>query len=499
MKKLVAILLLAALVLSQAVYAEVGIPALQQPMRISGFIVEEDEEYLLVESSQDGSQVRLNLGTFPYVADCVSGQPMLLEDRIDDKIIAYYGPITTRSIPPMSNAVLIICNIPEGFIAPTFGIVESIVERSKDEVKFMVDNGGLIVTITSETPLAPFITREIVTLDSIDVGDELLMWYPMVAMSYPAQAHANKVVRLGRADVSGDIGIVPPIESLDDEPGFSVYETPVGDHYRFSGVLPMFTGHEDVVGPLNIEVSGIFERTVADLEEGESVNFSVTIYNDGIFTSVVMIAFIPGEAAPKEHVYTFVLTTEDFARQTLADLLGPNAYKLASTVIARQIEESEEGAFFIGENAFHDLTSDPSFFVNDDGVVTIIFGKYAVSPGVTGSPMFNIPLAGLINYEVTAQDIFVESGVRFAPLRAVAEALGYAVSWDDATRGIALAKNGHSHLLEVGKNEYDGHALESAPVIRSDRTYVPFAYFELVLGTGYLLEENVITIFGLNQ
>jgi len=214
MKRLVPVLLLAALVLTQAAFVSV-VPSLPlPPASISGFIVKDDEDegFILVESDMDGSQVRLHLGERPYIVDSVSGMPMELEQRKNDRVVAYYGPATTRSIPPQSNAVVIICNIPEGFIAPTFGRVEA-VERFNDHIKVMIDGGSIIVTIGRDTPISPFLTREIITIDTIDVGDELLMWYPIMAMSFPAQASADKVVRLGRVSVSGALEAAPTPET----------------------------------------------------------------------------------------------------------------------------------------------------------------------------------------------------------------------------------------------------------------------------------------------
>ena len=318
MKKLVVILLLAALMLPQTVFA-VEVHAPIPPAMLSGFIVEEedDERFVLVESAVDGSQVRLYIGDHPYIVDSVSGQPMALEDRDDDKIAAYYGPAQTLSIPPQSNAVLIICNIPEGVIPPVYGFVEA-VERLDGEIKVTVDSGSLIVTIGRETPLSPYLTREIVTIDAITVGDELLIWYPMVAASFPAQATANKVVRLGHSGILGDITIDSPTDISNVETIFSISE----------------------------------------------------------------------------------------------------------------------------------------------------------------------------------EDTFKENEIHFAPLRRVAEALGYEISWDDATKGIVLNKEEQSHTLVVGVNEYEGIELEAAPVIRNDRTYVPVRYFEAVLNAHYTFEGGNFIISG---
>jgi len=66
-------------------------------------------------------------------------------------------------------------------------------------LQITVDNGGLIVTLNEATELMPYLTREFLSLDALNVGDEVLLWLPMVAMSYPAQATATRLVRIAVA------------------------------------------------------------------------------------------------------------------------------------------------------------------------------------------------------------------------------------------------------------------------------------------------------------
>lgn len=197
MKKLAALLLLVvfALSLGSFAYAANGDSEVALAKTISG-VIDKEEKGMLEISAKDGNKVVLNLGADPYVVDCVTGEPTLLKDRTNDSIVAYYGPVETRSIPPQSNPILIIVNVPDKGIPPHYAQVEK-VDTAGDTVKVTIDNGSIIVSINKDTVSDCYL--EECSITDIFVGDELLMWYPIVALSHPAQATAEKVLHLEKA------------------------------------------------------------------------------------------------------------------------------------------------------------------------------------------------------------------------------------------------------------------------------------------------------------
>ena len=186
------------------------------PLVISGAIVDETEDFIEIISVSGEQNVILNLEARPYVVDCVTGAPVPLADRLDDMVIAYYGPVETRSFPPRSNPILIIVNIPQDYTPPRYGRVEEL-EKTDGSVKVTVEGGSMIVTIERDAPIFPYLTRNIVTIDNIAVGSDLLMWYPFVAMSYPGQATAQKTVLLGQTGVYEETADNPAGIRLFDE------------------------------------------------------------------------------------------------------------------------------------------------------------------------------------------------------------------------------------------------------------------------------------------
>ena len=104
-----------------------------------------------------------------------------------------------------------------------------------------------------------------------------------------------------------------------------------------------------------------------------------------------------------------------------------------------------------------------------------------------GLPVF---VNGARVYEYGAEAIVNADGVILAPLRAVVEAMGYDVTWDDAERA---ARVGVAIYVKIGSDEYTvGRAmplkLDAAAELIYSRTYVPLSFFTSILQME--LDEN---------
>lgn len=109
MKKFFALLLLMALSTSVSVLAA----EVNNGMSIEGYIEYETANTVTVVSSDGERRVILNITPDTRIEDMLTGLPLSLAERSHDRVIAYYGPITTHSEPPQSNAVLILGNVPD--------------------------------------------------------------------------------------------------------------------------------------------------------------------------------------------------------------------------------------------------------------------------------------------------------------------------------------------------------------------------------------------------
>lgn len=93
----------------------------------------------------------------------------------------------------------------------------------------------------------------------------------------------------------------------------------------------------------------------------------------------------------------------------------------------------------------------------------------------------------------------LEDGIVLIPLRQVAEYLGYEVKWDGLERSVELTKGPLWTKVYIDRNTYSFAKmlirLEVAPVIYSDRTYVPVSFAEQVLQAKVeVLPEGAIRI-----
>ena len=235
MRKVMALLLTFALVLGLTVsafaengengeYAEYAAPL---SFSLTGYLgeVSQADDYstvLLLDAEGDVQMVLLLHPGEYFVIDAVTGQPADLEDHAGGNVIVFYGPITTRSYPPQSNARIIAVNADElEFTRPNHHKIEAI-EHDGDNLVLTVDGGGLYVTLTEDTELDAWLTRQIVVLDEFQVGDEVLLWYGFVAMSFPAQAVATRALRLVPAP---HYQAIEPYD-LDEDPYDEPYDEP---------------------------------------------------------------------------------------------------------------------------------------------------------------------------------------------------------------------------------------------------------------------------------
>jgi hypothetical protein len=188
--------------------------AMPLPATMYGTIIDENGGDITVQNLlNENDVVVLHIQTTTCVVDAVTGMSAALKDRESDLVAVFYGPFVSMSMPPQSNAVAIAVNLPENNFSPHYAKAESVTQL-EDGVQILADNGSLFVRITPETKLLPYLTRNIVLPAMIVKGSELIVWYDIVAMSFPGQTNARIAVLLRgpSEDAAGDV-TVPEIPS----------------------------------------------------------------------------------------------------------------------------------------------------------------------------------------------------------------------------------------------------------------------------------------------
>lgn len=161
------------------------------PVLLQGSITRTEDGSLMIDSQPGGTytgEVILNISDDTLILDGVNGYPVQLEDLKDGSMVyAYVGPAMTMSLPPMTTAELILCEIPEDAKAPEYVEVKSVVSdaESGDAVLTTVD--GVEYEIDENCQILPYLTRNIVTLSDLTEGSRCLIWSD-------AQNRASKIV-----------------------------------------------------------------------------------------------------------------------------------------------------------------------------------------------------------------------------------------------------------------------------------------------------------------
>lgn len=212
----------------------------------------------------DGIYV-LHLSESTIVIDATTGLPASISDRTNDSVKIYHSPVMTMSIPPQSSALVVAVNLPEYYFSPHYHIVDS-VEFLDDDTLVVISKTGLHMTLTRETSIMPHRTRQMISLDHISAGNELLVWYQMVAMSYPPQASPTHVLWLRAGETYSDIETAPDVYEYENgyyDPDYN------GNDSEYEGLSYLMPGTGTVIDGIEF-----FPVRLAAVEAGYTVSWN---------------------------------------------------------------------------------------------------------------------------------------------------------------------------------------------------------------------------------
>lgn len=111
-----------------------------------------------------------------------------------DSLYAYVSPNMTRSIPPMTNAYLILCDVGLDGSAPAYGQITEITTDDSGNLNFYLDC-DLVLIPNPQTRIC----RLAESLESAEaasdlkVGDRVLVRYTFMTMSLPAMTNPDAI------------------------------------------------------------------------------------------------------------------------------------------------------------------------------------------------------------------------------------------------------------------------------------------------------------------
>lgn len=170
--------------------------------------IEKDEEGNVISislTSEENGDYVMNVTDNTVWVDAVEKVKASQEDLTEgETIYVYHSPVSTRSLPPQSEAFAVVLNVPQDVAVGVYHEVEDIVTNG-EIFTITTDNGGLYLNVTSETQVTDYTTGESAEIGNVDRGDRIIAWYDAVAISYPGQANVS------------DILVLPDVETVETE------------------------------------------------------------------------------------------------------------------------------------------------------------------------------------------------------------------------------------------------------------------------------------------
>lgn len=165
---------------------------------VYGTIESVNENHIhLTNDSDSYNDIVLNVNENTVIMDAVTGKEIAFEELDENEVIAaYVSNAMTRSLPPITNATVIIAHIPADYRVPHYYKVKEIVSNEKGVLRVLDTNESLIATIGDETEIFKFHSDEKISIDDIKEGSELMLWYEIMTLSYPGQTYAKKAMLL---------------------------------------------------------------------------------------------------------------------------------------------------------------------------------------------------------------------------------------------------------------------------------------------------------------
>ena len=155
-----------------------------------------------------------------FIFDYATGLPALLSDHGYNRVIV----VTNYENDALAFAINVVGNL-------TLHTVEGL-QRFGDILQVKVAGGSLVLTLTRDTVLLPWLTHREVTLDEFQVGDEVVFWNGVIDNGSPAQAYPSRAMRL----------VKPAVEEIEkyeeyEEAYEEEYHHPYEAHELLGGIV----------------------------------------------------------------------------------------------------------------------------------------------------------------------------------------------------------------------------------------------------------------------
>lgn len=148
------------------------------PVPVSGPVTTIGENSITINNqSATGYQGDIIIAIVPgqtRIIDVTTGFPLAVDQVViheGSPVYAYVGPAMTMSIPPQTNAQMILANIPQDYKVPAYVQIESFTADGR-----LTTTAGEVFTIPDSAILLPYLTKNMVSKEDLTAGKMVLIW-----------------------------------------------------------------------------------------------------------------------------------------------------------------------------------------------------------------------------------------------------------------------------------------------------------------------------------
>ena len=434
-----------------------------------GVVSEVNDEYILLNEGA----LRINLAEETYVCD-YNLNPS--EIKKGDMVSVLAATMMTRSLPPQVAAYFVFVNSENSQAAPIYAVA-GINSEGKIESK----DGAYEILYTEETPVIAHRIRMIVKGADITPGSEILAFASVVGLSEPAHVAAEKiaVLTLAEAEVPATV-----VETMPEKMSVSGIVSEIGEGYVQinDGETQFNTAEETYICDYNLNPVELKVGDMVTVIAGSAMTMSLPPQMAAHFI------FVNTENSIAAPIYAVVDTNENGEIMS-ADGANRIVYAEETPVIAHRIRmmlkamDITEGSEIVVFASAVGMSLPAHVPAEKIAVLYLAPEKTDVSAVIVDGEEFEIAFN------------FGSTDAKY-PLRALAEGLGYEVSWNSEERGVLLSKGEASHTVKIGEALRMARTVCPIPVIENDLTYVGEDIFNLLFGTGatVTVEDGIVTV-----
>ena len=157
---------------------------------------------ILLENDEEGAaypQVLLNITEDTLILSAEDySQKALSNIAVGDTLYADISPAMTRSIPPMSNAVVVFCEVAEDSVIPTCAQITDIQTADDGQVTIVTDQ-SLNLLPNENTRVLSLDGSSELSVSDLAIGDTILARFQIMTASIPAQTNPEEIRVVAKA------------------------------------------------------------------------------------------------------------------------------------------------------------------------------------------------------------------------------------------------------------------------------------------------------------